>query len=74
MKRAFAGLAIMTLAAIIFSVAFGQASVGNLKHIEMELLAVKVCMTMAVALILWIKIPEWVSNIKDWVQIPRWRR
>ncbi len=74
MKRAFAGLVIMALAAIIFSVAFGQASVGNLEYIKIKLLSVKVCMTIAVALILWIKIPEWASDIKDWVQRPSWRR
>lgn len=74
MKRAICGLVIMAVASIIFSLAYGQASAGNFRYIEAEFLAIKICMTMAIALILWIKIPEWIRGIQDLTQRPSWRR
>ena len=74
MKRAFCGLVIMTVASILFFDAIRHSYVGNFKYVDIEILTVKLCMASAVALILWIKIPEWASGIKDWAQRPKWRR
>lgn len=74
MKRALAALAIMMVAGITWSVAYGQALVGNTEYLEVEFLMMWICIVIAGMLLLWIKIPEWARGIKAWACKPKWRR
>jgi hypothetical protein len=74
MKKIIFALAIMVVASLAFTLAYAQASVGNFRHIQAELIIIKTCIALATSIVLWIKIPEWTQEAKDWAQRPRWRR
>lgn len=74
MKKIIFASVVTLVAAIVFSLAIKQAAYSGLSQVKSQMQFVWVCMAIVVPVVLWIQVPIWIQNTKNWIQRPKWRR
>ena len=74
MKKIIFASVVTFVAAIAFAIMTKQVAYGDLSHIKSQMCFIWICMAMVVPVVLWIQIPIWIQQAKDWIQRPKWRR
>jgi hypothetical protein len=74
MKKIIFASILTVVAAVILTTILVQATYGNMVHYAQGSRLGLFFLLIAWTIALWIQIPEWIQQAKDWTKRPRWRR